>query len=54
MIGDYAVIMGNTGGDNRVEFATRLDHAIWYTSSNFKGVEANVLFAPGPEPIEHE
>src|SRR3984957_7913373 len=23
MLGDYAVIMGNTGGDNRVEFGTR-------------------------------
>src|SRR6204780_4646360 len=27
-IGDYRVIMGNTGGDNRVEFDTRLDHSI--------------------------
>ncbi|HXC20011.1 MAG TPA: porin, partial [Steroidobacteraceae bacterium] len=26
MLGDYAVVMGNTGGDNRVEFGTRLDH----------------------------
>ncbi len=26
--GDYSVIMGNTGGDNRVEFGTRLDHSI--------------------------
>ena len=30
MLGDYSVIMGNTGGDNRVEFGTRLDHSIWY------------------------
>ncbi|HKF71824.1 MAG TPA: porin, partial [Stellaceae bacterium] len=30
MIGDYQVIMGNTGGDNRVEFGTRLDHSVWY------------------------
>ena len=29
ILGDYAVIMGNTGGDNRVEFGTRLNHAIW-------------------------
>jgi hypothetical protein len=28
MIGDYQVIMGNTGGDNRVEFGTRLDHSL--------------------------
>ena len=25
MIGDYSAVMGNTGGDNRVEFLTRLD-----------------------------
>src|SRR3984885_8096227 len=25
MLGDYAVIMGNSGGDNRVEFGTRLE-----------------------------
>ena len=31
-IGDYSVIMGNTGGDNRVEFGTRLDHSVWYES----------------------
>src|ERR1700722_7509929 len=27
MLGDYAVVMGNSGGDNRVEFGTRLDHS---------------------------
>jgi predicted porin len=32
MLGDYSTIMGNTGGDNRVEFGTRLDHAILYNS----------------------
>src|SRR6202020_809587 len=31
-IGDYRVIMGNTGGDNRVEFDKRLDHSIGYES----------------------
>jgi predicted porin len=46
-IGDYAVIMGNTGGDNRVEFGTRLAHAIWYESPNFSGFQFNALFAPG-------
>jgi len=29
-IGDYNSIMGNTGGDNRAEFDTRLSHAAWY------------------------
>ena len=28
-IGDYNSIMGNTGGDNRAEFDTRLSHAMW-------------------------
>ena len=46
-IGDYSVIMGNTGGDNRVEFGTRLDHAIWYELPSLGGFQFNVLFAPG-------
>jgi predicted porin len=46
-IGDYAVIMGNTGGDNRVEFGTRLPHAVWYESPNMGGFQFNALFAPG-------
>jgi predicted porin len=51
MLGDYSVIMGNTGGDNRVEFATRLDHSIWYESPNIKIANGNfsfaALFSPG-------
>jgi predicted porin len=47
MIGDYQVIMSNTGGDNRVEFGTRLDHSLWYSSSNLHGFEVNALFSPG-------
>jgi predicted porin len=47
MIGDYSVIMGNTGGDNRVEFGTRLDHAIWYESPNLGGLTVNALISPG-------
>ncbi len=31
-LGGYNTIMGNTGGDNRVEFGTRFDHAIVYDS----------------------
>ena len=45
--GDYAVIMGNSGGDNRVEFGTRLSHSIWYESPIFGGLQFNVLFSPG-------
>ncbi|MBB6147020.1 putative porin [Silvibacterium bohemicum] len=47
MEGDNAVIMGNTGGDNRVEFGTRLDHSLWYSSPNLHGYEFNILFSPG-------
>jgi predicted porin len=46
-IGDYSIIMGNTGGDNRVEFGTRLPHAVWYESPNVGGFQFNALFAPG-------
>jgi predicted porin len=47
MWGDYAVIMGNTGGDNRVEFGYRATHAVWYESPNMGGFQWNALFAPG-------
>jgi predicted porin len=46
-IGDYSVIMGNSGGDNRVEFGTRFDHAIWYTSPRMGNVTFAFLAAPG-------
>ena len=46
--GDYAAIMGNTGGDNRVEFGGRLDHAVWYQSPEFlHGLQFNALYSPG-------
>jgi predicted porin len=47
MIGDYSVVMGNSGGDNRVEFGTRLDHSIWYDSPSYEGVTFNLLYSPG-------
>jgi predicted porin len=48
MLGDYAVIMGNTGGDNRVEFGTRMEHSIWYESPKIGGVFSfDALFSPG-------
>ncbi len=46
-IGDYSVVMGNTGGDNRVEFGTRLEHSIWYESPSIGGFQFNALFSPG-------
>jgi predicted porin len=47
MLGDYGAIMGNTGGDNRVEFGTRLDHSLWYESPEVAGFKFNALFSPG-------
>jgi predicted porin len=47
MWGDYQVIMGNSGGDNRVEFGTRLTHAIWYESPRWGGFDFAVLVSPG-------
>lgn len=46
-IGDSRSIMGNSGGDNRSEFNTRLSHSVWYESPKFKGFYASVLFSPG-------
>lgn len=46
-VGDYSAIIGNTGGDNRVEFGTRLDHALWYESPNMGGFTVNALWSPG-------
>ena len=42
-----APVMGNTGGDNRVEFGTRLDHAIIYNSPTMQGFSFDLMFAPG-------
>ncbi len=47
MLGDYAVIMGNSGGDNRVEFGTRQDHSIWWESNKYNGFSMDVLYSPG-------
>jgi predicted porin len=47
MPGDYRVIMGNTGGDNRVEFGLRAAHAVWYESPSWSGVSFKALYSPG-------
>jgi len=47
MLGDYRVIMGNTGGDNRVEFGLRASHAIWYESPSWSGASFKAMFSPG-------
>jgi predicted porin len=47
MIGDMPVIMGNTGGDNRVEFNAVMDHALWYESPNYSGFSYDLMYSPG-------
>jgi predicted porin len=46
-LGDYNSIMGNTGGDNRAEFDWRMNHAVWYESPIWNGLQFSALFAPG-------
>jgi predicted porin len=46
-IGDYGIVMGNSGGDNRVEFGTRLDHSFWWDSPNWSGFTVSLLASPG-------
>lgn len=46
-VGDYNSIIGNSGGDNRAEFDTRVPHAIWYESPNMSGVRFGLLVSPG-------
>ncbi len=48
-LGNYAVIMGNTGGDNRVEFGTRADHVIEYNSPTWGGVSFDAAWAIGQQ-----
>ena len=50
--GDYSAVIGNTGGDNRSEFGTRLDHAVWYESPNVSGFSLVALWAPGQNRSE--
>jgi predicted porin len=47
MLGDYRVMIGNTGGDNRVEFGLRASHAIWYESANWNGASFKAMYSPG-------
>ena len=46
-VGASTSIMGNTGGDNRVEFGYRMAHAVWYESPRWSGVSFGALVSPG-------
>jgi predicted porin len=49
-LGDISVVMGNTGGDNRVEFGTRMDHVALYNSPTWQGVSFDAAYAFGQNP----
>jgi predicted porin len=44
MLGNYSTIIGNTGGDNRIEFGTRQDHVIAYFSPSFSGFSFDLSY----------
>ena len=48
-LGNYAVIMGNTGGDNRVEFGTRGDDVVQYNSPTLFGLSFDVAYQFGQQ-----
>jgi predicted porin len=50
LLGNYSVVMGNTGGDNRVEFGTRMDHVIQWNSPNWNGFTLDLAYALGQNP----
>jgi predicted porin len=52
MLGNYSTIIGNSGGDNRIEFGTRQDHVVVYMSPSFSGLsfDASYGFAQNVDP----
>ena len=48
-LGNYSVIMGNSGGDNRVEFGTRVDHVVYYNSPTWDGVSFDAAYGFGQQ-----
>jgi predicted porin len=50
MLGNYSVVMGNTGGDNRIEFGTRMDHVINYASPNMGPFSFDLSYSFGQNP----
>jgi predicted porin len=55
MLGNYSVVMGNTGGDNRIEFGTRMDHVITYLSPTWSGFsfDASYSFGQNVDPYNN-
>ena len=55
LLGNYSVVMGNTGGDNRIEFGTRMDHVVTYMSPTWSGFsfDASYSFGQNPDPYNN-
>ena len=49
-LGNYNTIMGNTGGDNRIEFGTRMDHVVRYESPDIRGLSFDAAYVVRSEP----
>ena len=49
-LGNYSTVMGNTGGDNRIEFGTRMDHVIDYASPTWGGFSFDAAYSFGQNP----
>jgi predicted porin len=48
-LGNYSVVMGNSGGDNRIEFGTRIDHVVTYSSPDLSGFSFDVAYGFGQQ-----
>ncbi len=48
-LGNYAVVMGNSGGDNRIEFGTRGDDVVYYSSPTWAGISFDVAYQFGQQ-----
>jgi predicted porin len=46
-LGNYSTVMGNTGGDNRIEFGTRADHAVSFSSPVMNGFSFDAAYVFG-------
>ena len=48
-LGNYATIIGNTGGDNRVEFGSRPDDVVSYASPTWGGFSFEAAYVFGQQ-----
>jgi predicted porin len=46
-LGNYSTLIGNTGGDNRIEFGTRADNVVAYSSPIWSGLSFDAAYQFG-------